>query len=41
MRASSVAIAVGFGLFVLPLPGTFVTGALVVGAGALARYLGS
>ena len=30
----------GVVLFVLPIPGTFVTGALVVGAGALARYLG-
>lgn len=41
MKASSAAIAVGAGLFVLPLPGTFVTGALVVGAGVLSRYLGS
>ena len=40
MRASSLAIVAGVGLFVLPIPGTFVTGALVAGAGALARYLG-
>ena len=40
MRASSLAIAAGAGLFVLPIPGTFITGALVAGAGALARYLG-
>ena len=40
MRASSLAIVAGVALFVLPIPGTFVTGALVAGAGALARYLG-
>jgi hypothetical protein len=40
MKASSLAIVAGVVLFVLPIPGTFVTGALVVGAGALARYLG-
>ena len=40
MRASSLAIVAGVALFVLPIPGTFVTGALVVGAGGLARYLG-
>ena len=40
MRASSLAIVAGVALFALPIPGTFVTGALVAGAGALARYLG-
>ena len=40
MRASSLAIVAGVVLFVLPIPGTLVAGALVVGAGALARYLG-
>lgn len=41
MRTSSLAIAAGVGLFVLPLPGTFVTGGLVILAGVVARYLGS
>jgi len=40
MRTSTIAIAFGLGLFVLPIPGTFVTGGLVVLAGVLARYLG-
>jgi hypothetical protein len=33
-------MAVGVGLFVLPIPGTFIAGALTVAAGAVARYLG-
>lgn len=41
MRASTVVIAFGAVLFVLPIPGTFVAGALVVLAGAIARLLGS
>ncbi|WP_256558706.1 hypothetical protein [Natronomonas marina] len=41
MRASTLAIAVGVGLFVLPIPGTFVTGGSVILAGVLARYFGS
>ncbi|WP_440990788.1 hypothetical protein [Haloarchaeobius baliensis] len=41
MNASTVAIAAGLGLFVLPIPGTFITGALVMLAGGLARWLGS
>lgn len=41
MQASTVAIAFGVGLFVLPIPGTFVTGALVILAGVAARVLGS
>ncbi|WP_284010308.1 hypothetical protein [Haloarcula pelagica] len=40
MRISTTVMLVGIGLFVLPLPGTFITGALVVLAGALARWLG-
>ncbi|WP_435196738.1 hypothetical protein [Natronomonas sp. EA1] len=41
MNASTLAIAFGAGLFVLPIPGTFVTGTLVAGAGGLAKWLGS
>lgn len=41
MRASTIAIVAGAALFVLPIPGTFVTGALVLLAGAVARWLGS
>jgi hypothetical protein len=35
VRASSLAVALGVAPFVLPIPGTFVTGALVVLAGVL------
>lgn len=41
MRASTIAIVVGVVLFVLPVPGTFVAGGLVVLAGVVARLLGS
>ncbi|WP_435344294.1 hypothetical protein [Haloarchaeobius sp. HRN-SO-5] len=41
MQASSIVLAFGAVLFVLPVPGTFVAGALVLAAGALARLLGS
>lgn len=41
MRASTLVLAFGIVLFVLPLPGTFVTGALVLLAGVAARLLGS
>jgi hypothetical protein len=41
MKASTIAIAFGLFLFVLPIPGTFITGALVVVAASTARYLGS
>ncbi|WP_323674729.1 hypothetical protein [Halorubellus sp. PRR65] len=41
MRASTATLAFGVGLFALPIPGTFVTGALVILAGVAARYLGS
>jgi hypothetical protein len=41
MRASSLALAFGAFLFVLPIPGTFLTGALTLGAGGLARWQGS
>ena len=40
MRASTLALAFGAILFVLPIPGTFVAGALVLVAGAVARFLG-
>jgi hypothetical protein len=41
MRSSTIAIAFGLVLFLLPIPGTFVTGGLVVLAGVAARVLGS
>lgn len=40
MRTSTLLILVGALLFVLPLPGTFVLGALVVLAGLAARLFG-
>jgi hypothetical protein len=41
VRSSTLAIAFGLGLFVLPIPGTFVTGGLVMQGGGVARWLGS
>jgi hypothetical protein len=41
VQSSTVALAVGALLFVLPIPGTFVTGALVLLAGGVARWLGA
>lgn len=40
MRLSTVAIAVGAVLFVLPIPGTFVLGGALIAVGVLARLLG-
>jgi hypothetical protein len=40
MRISTVVILIGLGLFVLPLPGTFITGTLVALVGGVARWLG-
>jgi len=40
VRASTLVIALGALLFVVPAPGTFVLGALVALAGAGARWLG-
>jgi len=40
MRASTVVLALGAVLFAIPIPGTFVTGALVLLAGVLSRWLG-
>ncbi|WP_272913174.1 hypothetical protein [Halolamina rubra] len=40
MRASTVVLALGAVLFAIPIPGTFVTGALVLLAGGLSRWLG-
>jgi chromate transport protein ChrA len=37
VKASSVVLAIGAFLFVLPLPGTFVTGFVVLLAGLLGR----
>jgi hypothetical protein len=41
MRLSTLALVFGAGLFVLPIPGTFVTGALLLLAGAIGRWFGS
>jgi hypothetical protein len=41
MRASTVAIGLGVVVFALPVPGTFITGALVLLAGVIARLLGN
>lgn len=41
MRASTLVLAFGAGLFVLPVPGTFIGGALVLLAGVAARVLGA
>jgi hypothetical protein len=41
MRLSTLALVLGAGLFVLPIPGTFVTGALLLLAGAIGRWFGS
>ncbi|CQR50003.1 MULTISPECIES: hypothetical protein [Haloferax] len=40
MRPSTLVFAFGGLLFVLPIPGTFIAGALVLLAGAVARWLG-
>jgi hypothetical protein len=40
MRASTLALLFGAVLFVLPVPGTFITGALVILAGAIAYWFG-
>ncbi|SFP59880.1 MULTISPECIES: hypothetical protein [Halolamina] len=40
MRSSTMVLAFGAILFAIPIPGTFVTGALVLLAGGLARWLG-
>ncbi|WP_256557177.1 hypothetical protein [Haloarcula marina] len=41
MRVSSIVILAGAVLFVLPVPGTFVAGALALLLGAVARWLGA
>jgi len=38
MRTSTLVLAVGAVVFALPIPGTFVLGAIVLSFGALARY---
>ncbi|SFR37356.1 MULTISPECIES: hypothetical protein [Halorubrum] len=40
MRTSTIIILVGAVIFVLPIPGTFILGALVVLAGLAARLFG-
>ncbi|MFB6176752.1 MAG: transporter [Halobaculum sp.] len=40
MRNSTVVVLVGLLLFVLPVPGTFILGAVVTILGAIARLLG-
>ncbi|WP_255151406.1 hypothetical protein [Halorarius halobius] len=41
MRASTLVLVFGAALFLFPLPGTFIAGALVLLAGGAARWLGS
>jgi hypothetical protein len=41
VRLSTVVLTLGVLLFVLPLPGTFTTGALALLAGGVARWLGA
>jgi hypothetical protein len=40
MRTSTIVVLIGALLFVLPIPGTFILGALVVLAGLVARLFG-
>ncbi|WP_256388521.1 hypothetical protein [Haladaptatus sp. W1] len=40
MKTSTLVLVLGLVLFVLPVPGTFITGALVLIAGVVARILG-
>lgn len=40
MRTSTYPIALGVGLFVLPIPGTFITGAALTILGVVARWFG-
>lgn len=40
MRASTITVGIGVVLFAVPIPGTFIGGALVVLAGVLARLSG-
>ena len=41
MRNSTIVIAAGLLVFVLPVPGTFILGGLLLLAGAVARLLGA
>lgn len=41
MKASTLVLVFGAALFLIPFPGTFIAGALVLGAGIFARYLGA
>jgi hypothetical protein len=41
VNASTLLLALGAVLFVVPIPGTFVAGVVTLGVGAVARWLGS
>jgi hypothetical protein len=41
MRTSTIVIVVGVLVFVLPVPGTFILGAILVLAGLVARLFGA
>lgn len=41
MRTSTLVLVVGTLLFFLPIPGTFIAGALVLVAGGVARWTGA
>jgi len=41
MKISTILLLVGAGLFVLPVPGTFITGGLAMLGGGVARWLGA
>ncbi|WP_312617473.1 hypothetical protein [Haloarcula sp. 1CSR25-25] len=40
MKLSNIVLLLGIVLFVLPVPGTFIAGGLVLVAGGLARWFG-
>ncbi|WP_199718552.1 MULTISPECIES: transporter [Halorubrum] len=40
MRTSTIVVLIGVALFLLPIPGTFILGTLVVLAGLAARLFG-
>ncbi|MFC7068980.1 transporter [Halobaculum lipolyticum] len=40
MRLSTIVLLIGVGLFVLPIPGTFIAGGIALLVGAVLRFLG-